>query len=142
VRIVRDVASPGRRAADAPGLQHACEALVRGEARALVVQNLARVTRSPARLAILLRWLADSDRGLIAIENGFDTSTFRRSAWSAAHWWKSVSGTANVPRSAVQQTAAEGAAVGAPQCATSPSCTRGSRRCERPASACTRSPTR
>jgi DNA invertase Pin-like site-specific DNA recombinase len=75
VRIVRDVASPGRRAADAPGLQHACEALVRGEARALVVQNLARVTRSPARLAILLRWLADSDRGLIAIENGFDTST-------------------------------------------------------------------
>jgi peptidoglycan hydrolase-like protein with peptidoglycan-binding domain/DNA invertase Pin-like site-specific DNA recombinase len=75
VRIVRDVASPGRRSADAPGLQHACEALARGEARALVVQELARVTRSPARLALLLRWLADSDRALIAIENAFDTST-------------------------------------------------------------------
>jgi peptidoglycan hydrolase-like protein with peptidoglycan-binding domain len=75
VRTVRDVASPGRRSADAPGLQHACEALARGEARALVVQKLARVTRSPARLALLLRWLADADRGLIAIENAFDTST-------------------------------------------------------------------
>jgi DNA invertase Pin-like site-specific DNA recombinase len=75
VRTVRDVASPGRRSADAPGLQHVCEALARGEARALVVQKLARVTHSPARLALLLRWLADADRGLIAIENAFDTST-------------------------------------------------------------------
>jgi peptidoglycan hydrolase-like protein with peptidoglycan-binding domain len=75
VRIVRDVDSGGSRSAPAPGLQHACQALARGEARALVVEALGRVTRSPARLALLLRWLADADRALIAIDNELDTST-------------------------------------------------------------------
>jgi DNA invertase Pin-like site-specific DNA recombinase len=36
---------------------------------------LGRLTHSPARLALLLRWLADSDRALVAIENELDTST-------------------------------------------------------------------
>ena len=72
VRIVRDVESTGH---DASGLQHACQALARDQARGLVVQRLGRLTHSPARLAVLLRWLADSDRTLIAIGNALDTST-------------------------------------------------------------------
>jgi DNA invertase Pin-like site-specific DNA recombinase len=75
VRIVRDVESSGSRGAPAPGLQHACEALARDEARALVVQDLGRLTRSTARLALLLRWLADADRTLIAIGSELDTSS-------------------------------------------------------------------
>jgi peptidoglycan hydrolase-like protein with peptidoglycan-binding domain/DNA invertase Pin-like site-specific DNA recombinase len=75
VRIVRDVESIGSRGAAAPGLNHACQALADGEARALVVQELGRLTRSPARLALLLRWLADADRALIAIATELDTST-------------------------------------------------------------------
>jgi DNA invertase Pin-like site-specific DNA recombinase len=75
VRIVRDVESEGTRPAPAPGLQHACQALARGDARGLVVQGLGRLTHSPARLALLLRWLADADRALVAIENELDTST-------------------------------------------------------------------
>lgn len=74
VRIVRDVEALGSRGAAAPGLQHACEALARGEARALVVQDLGRLTRSPGKLALLLRWLADADRALIAIGSELDTS--------------------------------------------------------------------
>ena len=72
VRIVRDVESKGH---DASGLQHACQALARDEAGGLVVQRLGRLTHSPARLAVLLRWLADSGRELIAIGNALDTST-------------------------------------------------------------------
>jgi DNA invertase Pin-like site-specific DNA recombinase len=75
VRIVRDVDATAQRTADASGLQHACQALVGGDARGLVVQRLGRLTHSPARLAVLLRWLADSGRALIAIENTLDTST-------------------------------------------------------------------
>jgi DNA invertase Pin-like site-specific DNA recombinase len=75
VRIVRDVDRAGGGAAPPPGLQHACQALADDEARALVVQELGRLTRSPPRLALLLRWLADAGRGLIAIDSGLDTST-------------------------------------------------------------------
>lgn len=76
VRIVRDVDSTGgEHTADASGLQYACQALARGDAGGLVVQRLGRLTHSPARLAVLLRWLADSGRTLIAIENTLDTST-------------------------------------------------------------------
>jgi Putative peptidoglycan binding domain/Resolvase, N terminal domain len=75
VRIVRDVDATTEHTADASGLQHACQALVGGDVRGLVVQRLGRVTHSPARLAVLLRWLADSGRALIAIENTLDTST-------------------------------------------------------------------
>jgi DNA invertase Pin-like site-specific DNA recombinase len=75
VRIVRDVVGDVGRAAAAPGLQHACKALTANEARALVVQDFGRLTRSPARLSLLLRWFADADRTLIAIDNQLDTST-------------------------------------------------------------------
>jgi DNA invertase Pin-like site-specific DNA recombinase len=75
VRIVRDVEGANTRAAVPPGLQHACQALGSGEAGALVVQGLGRLTRSPARLALLLRWLADADRALIAIDSDLDTWT-------------------------------------------------------------------
>ena len=72
LRIVRDVESTGH---DASGLEHACQMLAGGQARGLVVQGLGRLTHSPARLAVLLRWLADSDRTLIAVGNALDTST-------------------------------------------------------------------
>jgi Putative peptidoglycan binding domain/Resolvase, N terminal domain len=75
VRIIRDVECDDGGAADPPGLADACEALARGEAHALVVQRLGRLTRSPARLSLLLRWLAEADRALIAIDNRFDTTT-------------------------------------------------------------------
>jgi DNA invertase Pin-like site-specific DNA recombinase len=75
VRIVRDVRGAGRRPAVPPGLQHACKALTANEARALVVQDFGRLTRSPARLSLLLRWFADANRALIAIDNELDTST-------------------------------------------------------------------
>jgi DNA invertase Pin-like site-specific DNA recombinase len=75
VRIIRDVASPGGRGPAPPGLQHACQALARDEARALVVQDLGRLTRSPSKLALVLRWLADADRALIAIGSELDTSS-------------------------------------------------------------------
>jgi DNA invertase Pin-like site-specific DNA recombinase len=73
VRIVRDVVSTDRRAASAPGLQHACETLAAGEARGLVVEGLGRLTRSPARLAMLLRWLVETDRALISLGSRLDT---------------------------------------------------------------------
>jgi DNA invertase Pin-like site-specific DNA recombinase len=75
VRIDRDVEGSGARAAAPPGLQHACKALMADEARALVVQDLGRLTRSPARLSLLLRWFTDANRALIAIDNQLDTST-------------------------------------------------------------------
>jgi DNA invertase Pin-like site-specific DNA recombinase len=84
VRIVRDVEAGGSRTAPAPGLQHACHALAGGEAEGLVVQGLNRLTRSPARLALLLRWLADANRTLIAIEDELDTSTIAGSRTARA----------------------------------------------------------
>jgi len=72
VRIVRDVESRG---SDAAGLPYACQLLAGGQARGLVVERLGRLTHSPARLAVLLRWLADSGRTLNAIGNALDTST-------------------------------------------------------------------
>jgi DNA invertase Pin-like site-specific DNA recombinase len=73
VEIVRDVEGVSSRTAPAPGLQHACEVLAAGKARGLVVQGLGRLTRSPARLALLLRWLSDADRALVAIDDELDT---------------------------------------------------------------------
>jgi DNA invertase Pin-like site-specific DNA recombinase len=75
VRIDRDVEGSGGRGAAPPGLQHACKALMADDARALVVQDLGRLTRSPARLSLLLRWFTDANRALIAIDNLLDTST-------------------------------------------------------------------
>lgn len=75
VEVVRDVEEPAGRPGALPGLQHACQALADGKARALVVQELGRLTRSPARLAVLLRWLADAGCELMAINTGLDTST-------------------------------------------------------------------
>jgi DNA invertase Pin-like site-specific DNA recombinase len=74
-RIVRDVQGDGGRPGAVPGLEHACKALIANEARALVVQDFGRLTRSPARLSLLLRWFADANRALIAIDNQLDTST-------------------------------------------------------------------
>jgi DNA invertase Pin-like site-specific DNA recombinase len=71
VQIIRDVAPEHERLTARPGLHHGVEALARGEARALVVNDLGRLTRSPSDLGRLLRWFSESGRTLISL----DTST-------------------------------------------------------------------
>ena len=58
-----------------PGLAYAIEQIEARRARALVVSNLRRLSRSIVDLAKVMRRLRDADAVLIGLDLGFDTST-------------------------------------------------------------------
>jgi DNA invertase Pin-like site-specific DNA recombinase len=73
VEVVRDTnegATLGR-----PGLRYALERIAQGEAQALVMSELERLSRSIVELGTLLAWFRDADAALIALDLDVDTST-------------------------------------------------------------------
>lgn len=60
---------------DRPALRSALDKVASGEAGGLVVSKLDRLSRSVADFASLLAWFTDSERTLIALDLGIDTST-------------------------------------------------------------------
>jgi DNA invertase Pin-like site-specific DNA recombinase len=73
--IVGDREPKDGKAMDRPGLSHALQRIAAGEASCLVVDGLARVSRSVAELGRLVRWLEERDVRLIAIDLEIDTAT-------------------------------------------------------------------
>jgi peptidoglycan hydrolase-like protein with peptidoglycan-binding domain/DNA invertase Pin-like site-specific DNA recombinase len=72
VDIVRD--RQNGRILERPGLSHALERIVAGEANALVVNDARLLSRS-ADFAGFVKWFRDSDAALVALDLGLDTST-------------------------------------------------------------------
>jgi DNA invertase Pin-like site-specific DNA recombinase len=58
-----------------PGLVHALERIRDGDARALVMSDLLRASRSSVDLGALIEWFRDADAALIALDLDLDTST-------------------------------------------------------------------
>jgi DNA invertase Pin-like site-specific DNA recombinase len=58
-----------------PGLRYALERIAQGEAQALVMSELERLSRSIVELGTLLAWFRDADATLIALDLDVDTST-------------------------------------------------------------------
>jgi DNA invertase Pin-like site-specific DNA recombinase len=73
--IVGDREPKDGKAMERPGLSHALHRIAAGEASCLVVDGLARVSRSVAELGRLVRWLEERDVRLIAIDLEIDTAT-------------------------------------------------------------------
>ena len=71
--IVRD--KELTRMLERPGLQYALKQIAAGEARALVVSDLRRLTRSVSDLGALLEWFREADATLVALDLGLDTSS-------------------------------------------------------------------
>ena len=63
------------RTVDRPGLNYALERIADGRARALVVSDLQRLSRSPGDLGALMAWFRDADATLVALDLELDTST-------------------------------------------------------------------
>jgi DNA invertase Pin-like site-specific DNA recombinase len=74
-KLVRDVESHSADELGRPGLSYVLERLAAKEYRCLVVTRLERLTRSPAKLAALVRMLDEHDARLIVIDIGLDTAT-------------------------------------------------------------------
>jgi peptidoglycan hydrolase-like protein with peptidoglycan-binding domain/DNA invertase Pin-like site-specific DNA recombinase len=60
-------------ALERPGLGYALERIAAGEAKGLVVAELARLTHSAADLGRVLEWFSGSDVRLVAVAEGLDT---------------------------------------------------------------------
>jgi DNA invertase Pin-like site-specific DNA recombinase len=60
-----------------PGLGYALERIAHGQADALVVSHLQRLSRSIVDLGALMGWFRNADAALIALDLGIDTSTRR-----------------------------------------------------------------
>jgi peptidoglycan hydrolase-like protein with peptidoglycan-binding domain len=75
IEVINDETSPGRRLAERPGLVYAVRSLRSGPATGLVVARLRDVMPRMADLATLLKWLADADAFLGAVDHELDTST-------------------------------------------------------------------
>ena len=58
-----------------PGLSRALEQIADGRARALVVSDLRRLSRSIIDLGALVEWFRDAQAALVALDLGIDTST-------------------------------------------------------------------
>ena len=74
-KLVRDLETQAGPDLSRPGLTHALERLAAKEYECLVVTRLDRLTRSPARLGVLLRMLSEREARLIVIDIGLDTGT-------------------------------------------------------------------
>ena len=73
LEVVRD--RENGRILERPGLQYALERIANGKARALVVGELHRLSRSIVDLGALMAWFRDSQATLLALDLGIDTST-------------------------------------------------------------------
>jgi DNA invertase Pin-like site-specific DNA recombinase len=73
LEVVRD--RENGRILERPGLQYALQRIANGKARALVVGELQRLSRSIVDLGALMAWFRDSQATLIALDLGIDTST-------------------------------------------------------------------
>jgi DNA invertase Pin-like site-specific DNA recombinase len=62
-------------ALDRPALGYALERIAHGQADALVVSDLQRLSRSVIDLGTLMAWFRDAQAALIALDLGIDTST-------------------------------------------------------------------
>lgn len=71
------------RALKRPGLSYALEEIAQGRARGLVVNDLQRLTRSPAELGMLLEWFRDTGATFVALDLGLDTGTARGEEFAA-----------------------------------------------------------
>jgi DNA invertase Pin-like site-specific DNA recombinase len=81
VALLREIRPTTGRALDRPALSCAIERLVRGDASALVVTELARLCRSVAELGEILDALRRADARLVSLEPKIDTGTeFGRAA--------------------------------------------------------------
>jgi DNA invertase Pin-like site-specific DNA recombinase len=65
----------GTRTLQRPGLEHALRRIAAGDARALVIVNARRISRSIVDLGALMDLFRDADAVLVALDLGVDTST-------------------------------------------------------------------
>ncbi len=74
VQVIRD---PGEWSGslDRPGLKRALAAIAAGRADAIMVAKLDRLSRSIVDFGLLLEWLTEQRKSLIALDLGIDTST-------------------------------------------------------------------
>jgi DNA invertase Pin-like site-specific DNA recombinase len=75
VRTLEDAGASGKSLSGRPGLRDALEAVERGEAQALVVAKLDRLSRSLLDFASLMERARKRDWSLVALDLGVDTST-------------------------------------------------------------------
>lgn len=76
-RLVQIITDDGQSAStlDRPGLHRALALLAAGRADAIMVAKLDRLSRSTVDFGLLLEWLRDTDKALITLDLGVDTST-------------------------------------------------------------------
>jgi DNA invertase Pin-like site-specific DNA recombinase len=72
---VRDVESRSGADLDRPGLGYALERLAADEASCLVISSLERLTRSAAKLGVLVEWLDRRGARLVVVDIDLDTGT-------------------------------------------------------------------
>jgi DNA invertase Pin-like site-specific DNA recombinase len=73
LEVVHEREPANGKALSRPGLSYALERIARGEAGALVVSELSRITRSAAELGLVIQWINRSNARLVAIAQAFDT---------------------------------------------------------------------
>jgi DNA invertase Pin-like site-specific DNA recombinase len=74
LEVVRD-RDNGLRSLKRPGLCYALGKITSGDARALVVNDLDRLSRSMVDLGTLMQWFRDANAALVALDLDLDTST-------------------------------------------------------------------
>jgi DNA invertase Pin-like site-specific DNA recombinase len=76
-RLVQVIIDDGQSAStlDRPGLHRALSLLAAGRADAIMVAKLDRLSRSTVDFGLLLEWLRDAGKALVALDLGVDTST-------------------------------------------------------------------
>src|SRR4051794_5751627 len=74
LEVVRDEGISGRDL-DRPGVRTVLERIAAGEAGALVVAKLDRLSRSLVDCVSVFAWFRDVDAGLVALDLGVDTTT-------------------------------------------------------------------
>ena len=73
LELVRDREPRNGKGLDRPGLGYALNRIAAGEARGLVVSELAQLSRSASDLGEILDWFARSEARLVAAAQGLDT---------------------------------------------------------------------
>jgi DNA invertase Pin-like site-specific DNA recombinase len=91
-KVIHDALPERGRASARPGLAHALDEIGAGRARGLVVARLRDLTDSVTELGPLLRWFADGDAFVIALDYELDTSSapggFAAGALEAISEWE------------------------------------------------------
>jgi DNA invertase Pin-like site-specific DNA recombinase len=71
--VVHEREPANGKALSRPGLTYALERIASGDASALVVSELARITRSAAELGAVIQWISRSNARLVAVAQALDT---------------------------------------------------------------------